>query len=150
MLVSNRERRLTARLAAAACALTLAVTGCGDSSGLKLVPVIGKVTVDGQPVKAGTLSFRPDSAKGNKSVHEPYGTIDAAGNYMLFTDKKGGAPVGWYKVAIFAGEPVEVGNLSGQARWFANPNYASADTSGLTVEVVAAPTPGAYDFRLTK
>jgi hypothetical protein len=150
MPASNRERRLTARLAAAACGVTLALAGCGDQSGLKLVPVVGKVTVDGQPVKAGTLSFRPDSAKGNKSVHEPYGTIDAAGNYTLFTDKKGGAPVGWYKVAVMAAEPVDVGNLSGQARWFANPKYASVDSSGLTVEVVAAPTPGAYDFRLTK
>lgn len=125
--------------------------GCGDPYGVgATVPVVGKVTADGEPVKAGTVSFRPDKSKGNTAVHEPYGEIDAQGNYKLFTGKKEGAPVGWYRVAVFAGEPVEVGNLSGQAKWYADPKYASADTSGLAVEVVEAPAPGAYDLKLTK
>src|SRR5439155_21177508 len=124
--------------------------GCGASSGPKLVSVVGKVTVDGQPVKAGGLSFRPDKSKGNTSLHEPAGDIDAEGNYKLFTNGREGAPVGWYRVAVFAGEPVDVGNLSGQARWFANPKYARVETSGLTVEVLEKAAPGAYDFKLTK
>jgi len=139
-----------ARLLTIACCLALCSAGCGDSSGPKLVPVAGKVTVDGQPVKAGTLSFRPDKSKGNMSPHEPGGEIDSAGNFKLFTNRKEGAPVGWYRVAVMAGEPVDVGNLSGQARWFANPKFASADTSGLSVEVVEKPADGAYDFKLTK
>jgi hypothetical protein len=142
--------RRSARLVAGACCLALCLAGCGDPAGPKLVPVVGKVTVDGQPVKAGTLSFRPDKSKGNTSLHEPYGEIDAAGNFKLFTNRKEGAPVGWYRVAVMAAEPVDVGNLSGQARWFANPKYASVDTSGLAVEVVEKPAAGAYDFRLTK
>jgi len=134
-----------------ACGLAVAAAGCGDRSGVgKTVPVVGKVTVDGQPVKAGTVSFRPDKSKGNESVHEPFGEIDAEGNYKLFTGSKEGAPPGWYRVAVMAGEPVEVGNLTGEARWFANPKYASTDTSELAVEVVEKPEPGAYDFRLTK
>ena len=112
--------------------------------------MVGKVTADGEPVKAGTVSFRPDKSKGNTTVHEPFGEIDSQGNYKLFTGKKEGAPVGWYRVAVFAGEPVEVGNLSGQAKWYANPKYASADTSELAVEVVEGPAPGAYDLKLTK
>lgn len=140
----------TARLVAGACCLALAVAGCGGPTGPSLVPVVGRVTVNGQPVKAGTLSFRPDKAKGNASEHEPYGTIGADGNFKLFTNKLEGAPAGWYKVAIMAGEPVEVGNMSGQARWFANPKYASIQSSGLAVEVVANPKSGAYDFQLEK
>src|SRR5262245_8619033 len=143
MRFPNHWRRRSSRLAAGACCLALALAGCGDA-GPRLVPVAGRVTVDGQPVKAGTLSFRPDKAKGNTSLHEPYGEIDAAGNYKLFTNQKEGAPAGWYRVAVMAAEPVDVGNLSGQARWFANPKYASVDTSGLTVEVTEKPAAGAY------
>ena len=140
----------SARLLVVACCIAMFSSGCGDPSGPKLVAVVGKITVDGQPVKAGTLSFRPDKSKGNSSPYEPGGEIDPAGNYKLFTNKKEGAPVGWYRVAVMAGEPVDVGNLSGQARWFANPKFASADTSGLSVQVVENPADGAYDFKLTK
>jgi hypothetical protein len=147
----RRPSGTSAFLVLGACGFALAAGGCGDRSGVgRTVPVVGRVTVDGQPVPAGTVSFRPDASKGNPSAHEPFGEIDAQGNYKLFTGKKEGAPPGWYRVAVMAGEPVEVGNLSGQARWFASPKYASADTSALAVEVVEKPAPGAYDFRLTK
>jgi hypothetical protein len=140
-----------ASLVLAGTCFALASAGCGDPYGVgATVPVVGKVTADGQPVKAGTVSFRPDKSRGNTTVHEPYGEIDSQGNYKLFTGKKAGAPVGWYRVAVFAGEPVEVGNLSGQAKWYANPKYASADTSGLAIEVVETPAPGGYDLKLTK
>jgi hypothetical protein len=146
----QRQAGLASFVLAGAC-MVPGPAGCGDPYGVgPTVPVVGKVTVGGQPVKAGTISFRPDKSKGNTSVHEPYGEIDAEGNYKLFTGKKAGVPVGWYRVAVFAGEPVEVGNLSGQAKWYANPKYASADTSGLTIEVVAKPEAGAYDLKLTK
>jgi hypothetical protein len=147
----RRPSSTSSFLVVGACGIALAAAGCGDRSGVgKMVPVVGKITADGQPVKAGTVSFRPDKSKGNESAHEPYGEIDAQGNYKLFTNRKEGAPPGWYRVAVMAGEPVDPGNLSGQARWFANPKYASADTSGLVVEVVEKPAPGAYDFKLTK
>ena len=146
----HRQAGLASLVLAGAC-FALGTAGCGDPYGVgRTVPVVGKVTADGEPVKAGTVSFRPDKSKGNTTVHEPYGEIDSQGNFKLFTGKKEGAPVGWYRVAVFAGEPVEVGNLSGQAKWYANPKYASADTSELAVEVVEGPAPGAYDLKLTK
>jgi hypothetical protein len=154
MILFHRRAGTSALFLACVCSFPFATAGCGDSSGIgKTVPVVGKVTVDGNPVKAGTVSFRPDRTRGNLLAHEPSGEIDAEGNYKLFTGNKGekeGAPVGWYRVAIMAGEPVDVGNLSGQARWFANPKYATIETSGLTVEVVESPAPGAYDFKLTR
>jgi hypothetical protein len=132
-------------------ACVLGSVGCGDSSGIgKTVPVVGRVTVGNQPVKAGTVSFRPDKSKGNTTAHEPFGEIDSNGNYKLFTGRQEGAPVGWYRVAVMASEPVDPGNLSGQARWFANPKYASVETSGLALEVVETPAAGAYDLKLTK
>jgi hypothetical protein len=141
----------TSLLLAGACCLALGLAGCGDPSGVgKTVPVAGKVTVDGRPVKAGTVSFRPDRSKGNAALHEPFAEIDAEGNYKLFTGRKEGAPLGWYRVAVMAAEPVEVGNLSGQARWFADPKYASVETSGLTIEVVENAAPGTYDLKLTR
>ena len=146
----HRQAGLASLVLAGAC-FALGTAGCGDPYGVgRTVPVVGKVTADGQPVKAGTISLRPDKSKGNTTVHEPYGEIDPQGSYKLFTGKKEGAPPGWYRVAVFAGEPVEVGNLSGQAKWYANPKYASAETSGLAIEVVETPAPGAYDFKLTK
>jgi hypothetical protein len=149
-MISFRRQVGTSLVLAGAC-LALGSTGCGDSDGVgKTVPVVGKVIVDGKPVKAGTVSFRPDKSKGNNAAHEPYGEIDTEGNYRLFTGKKEGAPVGWYRVGVFAGEPVEVGNLSGQAKWYANPKYASIESSGLTLEITEDPAPGAYDLKLTK
>jgi hypothetical protein len=146
----HRQAGLASLVLAGIC-VALGLAGCGDPYDVgATVPVVGKVTADGQPVKAGTVSFRPDKSKGNTTVHEPYGEIDAQGNYKLYTGKKTGAPVGWYRVAVFAGEPVEVGNLSGQAKWYANPKYATADTSELALEVVATPAPGAYDLKLSK
>jgi hypothetical protein len=140
-----------ASLVFAGLGLAVGSAGCGDPTDIgRTVPVVGKVTANGKPVKAGSVSFRPDKSKGNTSAHEPYGEIDADGNYKLRTGKKEGAPVGWYRVAVFAGEPVEVGNLSGQAKWYANPKYAAAESSGLTIEVVEQPAPGAYDLKLTE
>src|SRR5262249_47603539 len=118
MVFFPRRVRVLALVLAGAW-LALGSAGCGDPSGVgRTVPVAGKVTVDGRPVKAGTVSFRPDKSKGNTNAHEPYGEIDSEGNYTLFTGTKKGAPVGWYRVAVMAAEPVDVGNLSGQARWF--------------------------------
>src|SRR5262245_40091564 len=84
------------------CGAALVVAGCGGDSD-KLAPVVGKVTVDGKPLKSGTVSFRPDASKGNSSQHQPNGEIDAEGNYeMLVPPAKKGAPPGWYKVVVMA------------------------------------------------
>src|SRR5262249_14047953 len=99
--------RLASLRAAAGFGLGLcvwALAGCGDGSGLKVVPVAGKLTIDGQPLTTGSISFRPDAARGNRSQHHPTGTIDEEGRYQLFTAGKKGAPLGWYKVMVFAQE----------------------------------------------
>jgi hypothetical protein len=76
-------------------ALLVAAWGCGGSSdGEGLIPVSGKVTVGGKALTKGSVSYRPDKARGNTNPAEPYGEITADGTYTLYTNKKKGAPAG--------------------------------------------------------
>src|SRR5262249_13520830 len=98
-------RRCLVLLLAGCCAWG---DGCGVS-GRRMGPVAGKVRVDGKPLTTGSVSFRPDKAKGNTSTYEPAGDIDADGNYKLYTPvradaPKEGAPPGWYRVAVISAE----------------------------------------------
>ena len=75
------------------CGSVALVVGCGDSGGPKLVPVVGKVMVDGQPLTAGdgvnaSISYRPE--RGSANTQEPAGEIDETGTYRLFTNGKEG------------------------------------------------------------
>jgi hypothetical protein len=79
-------------LAWAAC-----LAGCGGPAE-RLVPVSGKVTVNGRPLPGGKVVFHPDAGKGNTSRQVPRGTLDAQGVYRLSTGDRAGAPLGWYKV----------------------------------------------------
>lgn len=129
-----------------ACGAML-VVGCG-SEDEKLVPVAGKVTVNGKPLTSGTVSFRPDQGKGNKSQHQPNGVIDAEGNYkMTLSPDKKGVPPGWYKVVVVALDDPWPGK---PLKSFIDMKYADEKTTPLKVEVVANPEPGRYDLKLTK
>lgn len=92
-------RRIVSLLLMGAIAGTLA--GCGKPV-VKLYPVEGKVLVEGKPVKAGTVSFRPDAARGNKSMEQPAGILREDGSFVLFTADRPGAAAGWYRVLIIA------------------------------------------------
>ncbi len=146
-------------LALAALLLAVAALGCGDSSGVgRTVPVSGRVTFNNEPVTAKTtvVLFKPDASRGNTSPFEPSGTVDADGRYTLTTNGKKGAPPGWYRVVVTArgeGAPVHPKG-PGQHRPVAvsllPARYGQPQTSGLSVEVVDDPAPGAYDLKLTK
>ena len=82
--------------------VSLVTLGCARNDGDTFLPVSGRVLLNGRLLNVGTVSFRPDASKGNKSMHVPNGTIDAEGNYELITINKKGAPTGWYKVVVFA------------------------------------------------
>ena len=132
-----------------ACA---ALAGCGGD-GLVLHPVAGRATVDGTALRVGAVSFRPDAAKGNKSLHHPGGVIDSTGNFELRTIDRKGAPPGWYKVLVFADAHDLVAYPNGRPltpKWLTDPKYISEDTTDLSVEVVATPAPGAYDLKCVK
>jgi hypothetical protein len=131
------------------------MVGCGDDSGVgKTYPVEGKVTVDGVPlaVESTTILFKPDAARGNTSTFEPVGTVDDAGNYLMETRGKRGAPPGWYKVIVtaLADTPKHPRTAARRpvAQSLVSPRYGQAQTTDLSVEVVEKPAPGAYDLRL--
>lgn len=130
--------------------LTLAGCGKGAGDGEKLVPVAGKVTLNGKPLGTGAVTFQPDTAKGNTTRHIPVGQLDAAGNYKLMSATTEGAPPGWYKVTVTAQEPMDSKNPYAPPKHLINPRFGDVRTSGLAVQVVENPAPGAYDFNVTK
>jgi hypothetical protein len=148
MVVSKKLASMCFKRSAVSATLLIALAGC-DSSGLgKIVPVKGKITIDGKPLTKGSLVFKPDVAKGNTSTFEPSATIAADGNYSLFTQEKEGAPLGWHKVGVVAQEASP--NDPYSMKSLVPPRYNDAESSGLSVEIVAAPAADAYDLKLTR
>jgi len=124
-------------------------SGCsGGSSGL--VPVSGKVTVDGKPLTSGWVSFRPDKTKGNTSAEEPNAEINSQGEYTLRTRGKPGAPPGAYKVVVSSSGAVTPDNtkVAAESKPLVNLTYSNPDTTTLTMTVVDKPEPGHYDLKL--
>jgi hypothetical protein len=124
------------------------IAGCGGSTS-KLIPVKGKVTVNGQPLTTGTVMFHPDESKGNtaKLPIPPVGPIKD-GEYSLVTGKVEGAPAGWYKVVVTANVPSNPKDEYSEPRSLINPIYNQVYSTTLSVEVKPDATPGAYDLPL--
>ena len=142
----------------AAVLVAMPAWGCGDGSGVgRTVPVSGKVMLNGDPVTARTalVLFKPDGSRGNTSPFEPAGTVDAEGHYTLTTQGKNGAPPGWYQVIVTAREeappahPKTPQQHRPVVRSLLPAKYGQANTSGLSIEVVENPEPGAYDLKLS-
>jgi hypothetical protein len=133
------------------------VPGCGSSRDDVLVPVSGKVKVEGKPLTTGWVTYYPDETQGNKSMRLPHGEIKADGSYELFTNGKQGAPRGSYKVVVSAvKEPLPVKprrNTSGaptKPKWLIAEKYTRPETTELAREVVAGAAPGRYDLELQR
>jgi len=121
---------------------SLAALGCGG--GESLYPVSGKVYSDTKPLTGGTVTFIPDTSKGNTTKFSPGSKIGSDGTYSLISGGKPGAPLGAYKVAIVTdapGEPPSTVKLA--------PRFADPEKSELHIEVVANPEPNKYDLRGT-
>jgi len=129
-------------------AVCVLITGCG-SAAPKIVPVSGTVTILDAPLPYGTITLYPDAAKGNASKLQPLGTIGADGKYTLTTDGKPGAPVGSYLVTVSSVKPSQPGEYK-PPEFAASQDYLDQTKSGLTLDVVENPAPGAYDVKLTK
>jgi hypothetical protein len=127
--------------------------GCGGSSA-KLVPISGKVTVDGQPVTSGQVSFLPlkegegVNAKAAEGSLPASGQIEANGEYKLFTNGKEGAPLGKYKVIVTPAMMPTGGKAAPSAPF--NAKFFDAKRTPLTRDVVSGAAAGAYDLKLTK
>jgi hypothetical protein len=74
------------------------IFGCGRS-GPERFNVSGKVTFQGQPVPAGTISFLPDGGKGNKGP-AGFAYID---NGYYDTSRRGKGTCGGAQIAVISG-----------------------------------------------
>jgi hypothetical protein len=80
--------------------LVLCVSGCGDGK-VRRHPVVGTVTVDGQPADGATVVFCPVNGSPEVMRERPFSQTDTNGRYELRTLEPGdGAPAGDYKVTI--------------------------------------------------
>src|SRR4051794_25086357 len=98
-----RQRFVPACFTLLAC-VTAAVSlpGCGKDEP-KMYPVEGKVMLGDKVLVTDTqvdgyVTLKPDTKKGNKSLHVPRGTIDSEGKFTIKTGLKDGAEPGWYIV----------------------------------------------------
>jgi hypothetical protein len=125
-----------------------AFAGCG---GFKCVPVAGTLTLDGKPIPGYGIAFIPDTTKGNTEHVGCFGLFDSQGRYQLKADGvKGsehgtGAPLGWYKVVLVDG----LESMKNLPRINIHPKFKDDSKTPLSVEVVANPEPGHYDFKVT-
>jgi len=112
-----------------ACLVTAALflvglAGCGGD-GLVLVPVSGRVLIDGAPLTYGHVRFVPDDARPSG------GHLDKDGRFKLtYSDGRDGAVLGRHRVEIFAAEV-----QGGAMHWHAPKEYRSFETSGLETTI---------------
>ena len=130
-----------------------AATGCGSSKP-ETAPVAGRVTLEGIPVKTGTVIFYPASG------HPAVGTIQSDGSYRLTTFvKDDGALLGQHVVTIEATEIVGgdtpksfddeyKGLRAGELRIILPLEYSDRSSSGLQALVEAKENK--IDFALKK
>jgi len=98
--------------------------GCGSS--VDLVPVSGKVTIDGEPLPHGYVMMVP------KDARAAGGDIGPDGRFTLkWFNEKEGCPLGTHKIAVVAVETLS----PSKQRWHAPKRYRDHETSGLTATI---------------
>lgn len=133
----------------------LLVAGCGGGTNKELIPVTGKVTLDGKAAPHSLVTFSPvGDTKGNGGS----GKADAEGRYEAMTPQghKGLHP-GKYKVVISRrlhpdGSPMRPDEMpiESQARETLPPRWSSPETTVLTAEVSADKATADFDLKTKK
>jgi hypothetical protein len=118
-----------ARVAALGALSIVTVAGCGKPSyQLDTAPVKGKVTIDGQPLSSGYVTFVVSRGRASSAEIQPDGTFE-----MSTYEKGDGAQVGTHPVVIAPVPPDEY--QSGPKPIPVPERYTRAGTSGFTAEV---------------
>lgn len=129
-------------------ALTLVATaaGCG-SDGPALLPVKGKVTIDGKPAKEGGVTFH--SAQ-NQMVRLVC-AIRPDGTYVMMHNRDEGAPAGEYIVTVLVTETAMTpdGKYTGLPKTVSHRKFTDPGTTPLRVEVKENASPDAYDLSVS-
>ena len=117
--------------------LFVAVVGCGKNEN-ETARVEGTVTLNGQPLTSGIVTFFPEAGRSARGIIQSDGTF-ALGTY----EKADGALVGMHKVTVVAQGSSNRPNFdSDNVRQSASASpipvqYANPTSSGLTFEVKA-------------
>lgn len=148
--MSRRPRSRSAWTLLGCAMLAWAAAGCGGDG---LIPVTGQVTLDGEPLKAGSVTFHPDGGKGNRTQHIPAGMVEG-GVYVVFTNGVKGAPPGPYKVTVtatdFSGKAPPKTATAQVPKSLIAERYGAKTTTPLEVEVVPSPAAGAYNLKVSR
>lgn len=95
-----------------ATALLVITVGCSKTPE-KLFPVVGTVTVNGEPLNGGSVQFEMlEEGQASGKVYTSSGEIDENGRYALSTFGEAGAPAGEHRVWVspnFARMPDKLG-----------------------------------------
>lgn len=142
-----RQLLRAARTALPLACLMLALGCSGGAKKAPYGPVSGTVTVGGQPVTAGQVTFipiNPEKGAGGLSG----ATIGSDGKYTIYTEGKAGAPLGKYKVTV-SPSMVPTGDGKPPTTPFST-KYTRVDTTPLERDVTDNAPAGTYDLKLEK
>jgi hypothetical protein len=99
------------------------VAGCDSRS--KIVPIAGKVVIDGKPLDRGTIVVYP------KGYRIAQGRIDKQGNFRLTTHKMyDGCPLGEHPITV---ESTDGGDT--KIKFFIPERYSKLETSDVKVNI---------------
>ena len=149
----------------AVCVSLLALVGCGKAVGPEFAPVTGRVTINGEPLAAGTIHFVPDESQGTSGPIST-GVLQSDGSFSLSgPGTRSGAMVGNHRVYLtmplpeIGPTPVVVdgdvvvqepprGVAAGQVRQVPK-KYLQAETSEWTA-TVATGSVNNFEFEIKK
>jgi hypothetical protein len=120
----NASKSCVYPIVAMAC-LVAGISGCGPS-GPTVVPVSGKVLIDGQPLTYGYVRFVPTTGRASDAEIQSDGTFE-----LRYSGDQKGALVGEHRVEIAANQTLGPTKV----KWYAPKKYASIGTSGMTYKV---------------
>jgi hypothetical protein len=121
----------------AACGWAVLLAAAAGCSGPNAASVSGTVTLEGQPLTTGNVSFYPDGGGGAPA----YGQIDSSGRYSLSTGSDAGlAPGKYVAVVVATKEPPQPYDATGAEIPpipITPAKYGNTQTSDLRVDVKA-------------
>lgn len=133
----NMRRRFEKLFACCCCVATSLIAGCGDAPKPweVVVPAIGEVTFEGEPIAGAQITLVPVSTEFPDSVR-PSATTALGGNFALGTyGNSDGAPAGEYKASVVWFKLDESGDSPVRGDNVLPAKYANPDSSGITVVV---------------
>jgi hypothetical protein len=127
--------------------LSVETIGCGGQTGPELVPVAGRVMMDGRPAAEGMVTFRHSTS----GTFEASGLIEPDGTYKLVQKDQEGAQVGDYRVVVFVRKTPRspTGEMAGLPAIVVNKKFTDVKTTPLIVTVKKDAPSGTYDLTVT-